>query len=163
ISPSGPSGPGGPRRPSSPHATNPRATRQEMAGEANLIIFDVLFVRLAARTHASATPRTTSCQSCPIRRSSTTSSRRNSTGLASQDAPGAPGARGAPGRCCARAPSDGRVVAATNADLQRRVQTGEFRRDLLARLAFWELELPALRSRRIDPLELAIHTTMAVG
>ncbi len=50
-------------------------------------------------------------------------------------------------------PVDVRVVAATNVNLQERAQTGEFRRDLLARLAFWEFELPPLRQRRIDLLD----------
>ena len=50
-------------------------------------------------------------------------------------------------------PVNVRVVAATNADLGRRVESGEFRRDLLARLAFWELELPPLRLRKIDVLD----------
>lgn len=47
---------------------------------------------------------------------------------------------------------DVRVVAATNRDLPALIDSGEFRRDLYARLAFHELHLPALRSARQDLL-----------
>ncbi len=47
---------------------------------------------------------------------------------------------------------DVRVVAATNVDLPAQVQRGGFRRDLYARLALWEIEVPALRHRRADIL-----------
>lgn len=43
-----------------------------------------------------------------------------------------------------------RVVCATHRDLSRLVATGAFRGDLFARLAGFELELPALRERRAD-------------
>ncbi len=49
-------------------------------------------------------------------------------------------------------PVDVRVVAATNANLYERVQDGSFRRDLYARLAMWELQVPPLRQRRSDIL-----------
>ena len=47
-------------------------------------------------------------------------------------------------------PVDVRVVAATNRDARRRGRGGRFRRDLYARLALWEVEVPALRHRRGD-------------
>ncbi len=49
-------------------------------------------------------------------------------------------------------PIDVRVIAATNADLPALVEAGGFRRDLYARLAFWEIVVPALRARRADIL-----------
>ncbi len=47
---------------------------------------------------------------------------------------------------------DVRVVAATHTGLIDRVEAGQFRRDLYARLALWELRVPALRQRRGDLL-----------
>src|SRR5690606_39194605 len=47
---------------------------------------------------------------------------------------------------------DVRVVGATNRDLRDMVEHGRFRRDLYARLAFWEVRLPPLRDRRRDLL-----------
>ncbi|MEM9460854.1 MAG: sigma 54-interacting transcriptional regulator [Myxococcota bacterium] len=49
-------------------------------------------------------------------------------------------------------PVDVRVIAATHADLERRIEAGAFRRDLYARLALWQLEIPPLRARRGDLL-----------
>ena len=49
-------------------------------------------------------------------------------------------------------PVDVRVVAATNADIAALVDSGAFRRDLHARLAFWDILVPPLRSRRADIL-----------
>ncbi len=49
-------------------------------------------------------------------------------------------------------PVDVRVIAATNADVPALVDKGAFRRDLYARLAFWEIVVPPLRARRADIL-----------
>src|SRR5688572_24266268 len=45
---------------------------------------------------------------------------------------------------------DVRVVAATHKNLAERARSGEFRQDLYARLALWELPVPAVRDRRSD-------------
>jgi psp operon transcriptional activator len=52
---------------------------------------------------------------------------------------------------------DVRVVAATHMDLRAMVRQGEFRADLLDRLSFDVVHLPALRQRREDIPELAEH------
>ena len=52
---------------------------------------------------------------------------------------------------------DVRVVGATNADLPRLAERGEFRADLLDRLAFDVITLPPLRLRQSDILPLAEH------
>ncbi len=50
---------------------------------------------------------------------------------------------------------DVRVIAATNADLQRRVEKGEFRKDLFFRLSVFPIELPCLSARKSDIRPLA--------
>jgi len=52
---------------------------------------------------------------------------------------------------------DVRVIAATNQPLERRVQTGEFRRDLYHRLSQFHLKVPPLRERPEDIVALADH------
>jgi DNA-binding NtrC family response regulator len=50
---------------------------------------------------------------------------------------------------------DVRLVAATHGDLGQAATTGDFRGDLLARLAGWTLRVPPLRDRREDVIMLA--------
>ncbi len=52
---------------------------------------------------------------------------------------------------------DVRIIAATNADLQDRIQRGEFRRDLYYRLNVVPIEIPSLRQRIGDVQVLIQH------
>lgn len=52
---------------------------------------------------------------------------------------------------------DVRVIAATNVDLEKAVEAGHFRRDLLYRLNVYPVHIPALRERAEDIEMLAMH------
>jgi DNA-binding NtrC family response regulator len=52
---------------------------------------------------------------------------------------------------------DVRIVAATNANLQAKIERGAFRQDLFFRLARYRIALPPLRERREDIPVLATH------
>ncbi len=52
---------------------------------------------------------------------------------------------------------DARIIAATNTDLRRAVQSGDFREDLFYRLNVINIHLPPLRNRREDILPLTQH------
>lgn len=52
---------------------------------------------------------------------------------------------------------DVRVVCATHRDLEKMVEEGRFREDLMFRINTFEIHLPALRERNSDIPELAIH------
>jgi sigma-54 dependent transcriptional regulator len=52
---------------------------------------------------------------------------------------------------------DVRIIAATHRDLKRLMEAGKFREDLYYRLAQFPIQLPALRQREGDIIELARH------
>jgi DNA-binding NtrC family response regulator len=54
-------------------------------------------------------------------------------------------------------PLDFRVIAATNADLRRKIEEGEFREDLFYRLNVVPIHVPALRERKSDLPLLCTH------
>lgn len=58
-------------------------------------------------------------------------------------------------------PVDGRVIAATNQDLEKEVKENRFREDLYFRLAVVKIALPPLRERGNDVIQLADHLALA--
>ena len=52
---------------------------------------------------------------------------------------------------------DVRLLAATDSDLERAIERGDFRMPLLQRLSGYEVRVPALRQRRDDLGRLAVH------
>ena len=58
---------------------------------------------------------------------------------------------------------DTRVIAATNADLSKKVRGGSFRKDLFYRLSVFPIEISPLRDRREDVALLAEHFVAQVS
>jgi len=56
-----------------------------------------------------------------------------------------------------------RLIAATNRNLQKEIEAGNFREDLFYRIAVFQIALPALRERLMDIEELANHFAKIVA
>jgi len=56
-----------------------------------------------------------------------------------------------------RIPINGRVIAATNRDLEAGIREGTFRQDLYFRLNVMQIRVPALRERKVDIPSLVAH------
>jgi len=56
-----------------------------------------------------------------------------------------------------------RLIAATNRNLQKEIEAGNFREDLFYRIAVFQIALPALRERVMDIEELANHFAKIVA
>lgn len=52
---------------------------------------------------------------------------------------------------------DVRIIAATNVELTKEIESGKFRQDLFYRLSVFQINLPPLRERNVDIEELANH------
>jgi transcriptional regulator with PAS, ATPase and Fis domain len=50
-----------------------------------------------------------------------------------------------------------RIIAATNRNLQKEIEAGNFREDLFYRIAVFQIALPALKERITDIEEMALH------
>jgi DNA-binding NtrC family response regulator len=60
-------------------------------------------------------------------------------------------------------PFDARVIAASNRDLRRESEAGRFRLDLYYRLSVIQIDIPALRERGDDVIQLAEHYIESFG
>lgn len=58
---------------------------------------------------------------------------------------------------------DVRIIAATNKNLEEAIEQGKFRQDLYYRLNVFPMEIPPLRERREDILEIAGHVLQKVN
>ena len=59
--------------------------------------------------------------------------------------------------------SDFRIVSATNKNLDQRVQSGHFRKDLLYRLRAITIDLPSLKERSKDITELVVYYSKSIS
>ncbi|OPL09507.1 MAG: hypothetical protein AVO33_06850 [delta proteobacterium ML8_F1] len=59
--------------------------------------------------------------------------------------------------------TDARVIAATNADLEKAVREGKFRKDLYYRINVFPIELPPLRKRKQDLPGLILELSRAIS